>query len=654
MRTSFLVAGAILVLSEAFAGGKTCVKVSDFGFNPEDSTLAVSNALASCAQRIVFEKMPSAWIVSGGIALRSDCEIVFEEGAELVAKRGAFRGRRDCLISCHGVTNVAIRGLGKRGGVARMHRADYAGSDYEFSEWRHTLSIRLAQNVTVENMTFADSGGDGIVVSSRSKDIVVRDCVCDGNYRQGISVIDGENLLFEKCVMRNTGGTPPAAGIDFEPDSPDQSFVNCVMRDCVAENNKGVGYYVYLNRSDETTRPISIRFENCVSIGNSVSSRIDGGSRFDRYPRGSISFADCRFDKPENHGIIVNNLPRQSVDVSYDNCSISDSLAKWKPAEVMISWGDLRQPPTDGVALRNLSVRQSGRRHPWFCFSGSSLVTQAVTAISGNVRLCDTEGVESEISLDGAWIGKTFPAPQTVALPPNVWRNPSSVTDLCPGKMVDLSPLEVNGNPKYLFYGEKGRVVRFRLRYLPAKAGGEFRRPLWPPRVWKVTDSGKRKRGKPVMLEICRSPEPYEVEFIPDSTGVYELVLSIGAGRVLVEKSSAPVGVDLRTDQVFFKVSALEELRLPFIVDGSGPFAVAASKITRKAVSVSLENPRGEKAFSSQIKDWTILAADQAKSIPGIWTLAIDPVEKGNDCMFRLNLFGASNVFFLSRDKFWQ
>jgi len=31
--------------------------------------------------------------------------------------------------------------------------------------------------------------------------MVIRDVVCDRNYRQGISVISAENLLIERCVL---------------------------------------------------------------------------------------------------------------------------------------------------------------------------------------------------------------------------------------------------------------------------------------------------------------------------------------------------------------------------------------------------------------------------------------------------------------------
>ena len=39
--------------------------------------------------------------------------------------------------------------------------------------------------------------------------------------------------------MKNTGGTEPSAGIDIEPDAPQEKLVNVVLRDCLTEHNTG-------------------------------------------------------------------------------------------------------------------------------------------------------------------------------------------------------------------------------------------------------------------------------------------------------------------------------------------------------------------------------------------------------------------------------
>jgi len=136
---------------------------------------------------------------------------------------------------------------------------------------RHVLSIRSSKNIEVHGLTLALSGGDGIYlgVSKRGvpdENIVIKDVICDRNYRQGISVIAARNLLIENTVMKATAGTPPSAGIDFEPNQTTEELVNCVMRNCVSEGNDGSGYTFYLPNLKADSAPLSVRLENCVDL----------------------------------------------------------------------------------------------------------------------------------------------------------------------------------------------------------------------------------------------------------------------------------------------------------------------------------------------------------------------------------------------------
>ena len=142
----------MLSVASAFAV-KEEVKVSDFGWDAEDATRYVQAALDSGARRVVFDRQTGPWTVTP-LKARSHTEIVFEDGVELVAKKGEFRGIRDHLLSLHGVTNVSVVGLGPRGGILRMHRADYRKEPYEPSEWRHTLALAGSTGIRVENMSF--------------------------------------------------------------------------------------------------------------------------------------------------------------------------------------------------------------------------------------------------------------------------------------------------------------------------------------------------------------------------------------------------------------------------------------------------------------------------------------------------------------------
>ena len=134
-------------------------------------------------------------------------------------------------------------------------------SPYKHAEWRHVINLHSCGNIKILGLTLTESGGDGIYLGTgkagvTNKDILIRDVVCDKNYRQGISVITAENLLIENTMLSNTDGTAPRAGIDFEPNGPTERVVNCVMRNCVAQNNAGCGFVAYIPTLDATSAPV--------------------------------------------------------------------------------------------------------------------------------------------------------------------------------------------------------------------------------------------------------------------------------------------------------------------------------------------------------------------------------------------------------------
>lgn len=146
----------------------------------------------------------------------TDQELVLEKGVVLQALRGAYQSTGDCLFSVADKKNVAITG---QGATLRMWRGDYARPPYKKSEFRHAINIHGCDGVRITGLTIAESGGDGIYlgVSVRNKtnrDVLIKDVVCDRNYRQGIdleaAVAEGsfrEDLLYRLNVI--TVKVPP-------------------------------------------------------------------------------------------------------------------------------------------------------------------------------------------------------------------------------------------------------------------------------------------------------------------------------------------------------------------------------------------------------------------------------------------------------------
>ena len=307
MRTSALLFSCLLAASLAHGAG---VKISEkFGYDPEDATRFLQAALDSGEKEIIVDAQKGPWYACP-LQGRSNQTIVFEKGAFICAKRGEFHNPHVPLIRFSRCTNVTLRGEGPDLGGFRMWRDDYADrSKYKWSEWRHAVSLLSCVNVTLEGISVNESGGDGLYISTAGGrntpagqapvcvNTVVRNCVFARNYRQGISVIGADGLLIENVVMRDTKGTPPAAGIDFEPNKPWECLKNIVMRNCLSENNEGKGIEIMVAQYDRTSEPISMRFENCRCVGNLSALLFSHGARDVDCPGkdGTFVFVTCVF-----------------------------------------------------------------------------------------------------------------------------------------------------------------------------------------------------------------------------------------------------------------------------------------------------------------------------------------------------------------------
>ncbi len=267
--------GRPALVREVLDGKRQEARASWWGFEPHDSTEFLQNALHSNVKRLIVDRQASAW-VTRPLSGVSDQEIVFEAGTELVALKGAFQAKGDCLLSFRECHHVTVRGAAEAGRSAarlRMQKADYQSDAYAKSEWRHGLVFSGCRDVLVQDLTIEQTGGDGIYLGASSKtgsnrNVVIRRVDCHANHRQGISVISAENLLIEDCRLRHTQGTAPQAGIDFEPNHWTDVLVHCVVRRCLAEGNSGTGYQICPQYLSGRSKPMSIYLEDCVSRNN--------------------------------------------------------------------------------------------------------------------------------------------------------------------------------------------------------------------------------------------------------------------------------------------------------------------------------------------------------------------------------------------------
>ena len=407
---------------QVVAGKRNEARVSWWGFNATDSTEFLQKAINSHVKRLIIDRQPSAWI-SGPLTGVGNQELVFEAGTELVALKGAFRGKGDCLLSFPGCTNVIIRGQKKDGGKSahiRMQKADYQSGAYEKSEWRHGLSLFGCRKVLIQDLAIESTGGDGIYlgVASDKKpnvNVVIRRVDCHNNHRQGISVISAEKLLVEDCRLRNTAGTAPQAGIDFEPNDPEDSLSDCVVRRCVAENNAGTGYQICPQSLRGRSKPISIYLEDCVSRGNTQHAIHLCSAQKDA-PGGLLRITRFLSDNDAMAGLSVQFNPYDAVRIEMSNSEVRDSARKdsfFPPLYVQGVDSDHR--PAGNIHFKHLLIKDDVER-PFLKFREGK--GDGVRDITGDIILKRNGRTES-ITIDDAWLRQFTPSAARPSEHPN-------------------------------------------------------------------------------------------------------------------------------------------------------------------------------------------------------------------------------------------
>ena len=386
-----------LVWAAAVVARGEPVKISErFGFDPADSTRFIQQALDSGLPEIVLDDKGAPWITCP-LKGRSNQTLYFADGVVLQAKKGEFRGKGDSLLCYRHATNVAVVGMGRRGGTIRMRKADYLRPPYERAEWRHAIHIGNTSSFRIENMLLAESGGDGIeIYGTACSNGVIRRVTCDANCRQGISVCSAKHLLIEDCVLKNTRGTPPEAGIDFEPDRGDHALSDVVMRNCRSEGNAGNGIEVYSGGVDARIEPFSLAIENCVSVRNRNAVRIGGGlgrPRTTTWPQGCVTFTNCTFLESRDYAVRIDEKPKEAYALSFIGCTARGNGGGAEGTDVLFRSAVVPGWKPGGITFLDFTVLGEGRPRPWAKWvTTRNLEPKDLPDVKGSVRVVPADG----------------------------------------------------------------------------------------------------------------------------------------------------------------------------------------------------------------------------------------------------------------------
>lgn len=248
---------------------------------------------------IAFPDFPLL-INDNGIMLKSNSNIFFDRNSSLRLKPTG----KDTysLIRIYNVRNVNIYNPTLVG-----DRKNHKGST---GEWGMGIRIQDSENVRIYNVDIKDMWGDGIYITSyreeKSNNILIKNGWIDNARRNGISIISGKNITVDSVQISNTNGTPPAAGIDVEPNRITDVIHNLKLTNILTSNSQRDG--------------IILDFTNLVHAQTSNEVTVHVNNHEDRGSRYALRFAALR-KAEQNHKalegkIIVENTkwnPRMSV-----------------------------------------------------------------------------------------------------------------------------------------------------------------------------------------------------------------------------------------------------------------------------------------------------------------------------------------------------
>lgn len=628
----FAVASAVQI------AGADGIKVSSFGYDSADSTEFIRKALASGAKKVILDRQAGPWYTLP-IKIPSNIEFVLEPGVELVAKRGEFRGKRDYLVELQAVTNVVLRG--GEGSALRMWKCDYQKPPYEHSEWRYALRIaKGCKNILVENLRMLQSGGDGIGVSGT--DVTIRNCVCDGNHRQGMSVFSVENLLVENCVFSNTRGTPPQAGVDIEPDRAKEKLRNVMFRNCVAYGNAGNGFEMHLVQLTGESAPVDITYENCRSWNNRSDTTLNCWSKGGKRPvSGRVRYVNCAFGPSRMAAASFTSIPEGAVDVRFENTVLTNSLGG---CAVSVRVAEPKQGRPDGIDFGKLTVFGGG---DWFrCASPG---TGPVENVTGEITVVSSNGVRRCERIDANWIARNLPVfddgrpvPEAVKLP-----DPDSVKvmDACPGELAPTWPFTVLDRTPLMFFADRPGKCRFVMRQISVVAGRRLsaKHLLIVP----VDGSGRRRLAMP-------GGEPTEIVYDAKHRGFYRILLPKRMGtRLRIESTSVPLALDATIDKVVVAPMKRQPFEMQFATVGD-PFTFVAYGSDYYRFGISMTDANGRRRESDDMVDGMFVAHGAKGDAPGFCKVSFSRASKPHFDHVTIRLYGGGGFLFLSGAKKWR
>lgn len=359
----------MISISVIFAQSNVYVSSLPRGENFTHSLQSSINKL-STGSSLIFDGVAGTIYETGPLHLKSDINVEIQEGVMIRALSGAYPGTGACVFKLWECENVNICGLGSGGKIMMLI------DEYENGQWRHCINLRGCKNINIENLTLSESGGDGIYINKTGdcegsswrncEDIYIHKVICDGNARQGISIISANNVNIDGCTFRNTGqlnardgdvepaSHGPYAGIDFEPNNSCERLQKIHITNCSFENNKRYGIVFGFGKLSDSSPGISITIDNC-----DVSNSPYGIYFATKSPSlsGSIKVKNSSVSDTYEYAVVFQRWPYNDakMHVTLDNINIDNPTLDAKKAAIIIR-NMIGKYKNSGITIHRLNI----------------------------------------------------------------------------------------------------------------------------------------------------------------------------------------------------------------------------------------------------------------------------------------------------------
>lgn len=392
----------------AHASEARALNVYHVPWNATNATQNIKTTIynAVAPSRIILDYHSTPWYVDDTIILwKNNMEIWFADGAKVMAMAGGHQATDAGLFRVTG-NNVTMNGYANgtdtSDGTATLEMRKDLYMDqtqYDWSEGRSCISVQSADSTTIQGLNLVRSGGDGITVNRvpwttqpPSSNVVIKDVVCDDNYRQGMSVINVDTLTATNCIFKRTGfsgSTPPTAGVDIEASAAAGHLTGIKFINCSFVKNLGNNVEINLHQlTGSGLTPVDITFEGCLMDGGNGNGMSFLGLSPTTGPTGTVLVKNTTIRESKFSGLRFSGWGQDRVDVKMQNVWLIDCNTGSTPPITFTQTGSA-VPHGDVAFTHGCHIREP-----------NTIRTTAFVGSSAEVRAAGIGDVTGKITVD--------------------------------------------------------------------------------------------------------------------------------------------------------------------------------------------------------------------------------------------------------------